>query len=51
MVNNLNKEYIHALKKLAKDGFHLPVRQTKVFHENNNTFIKTGDKKISMSAA
>lgn len=51
MVNNLNKEYIHALKKLAKDGFHLPVRQTRVFHENHNTFIKTGDKKISMSAA
>lgn len=51
MVNDLNSEYIRSLKKIAKDGFDLPVAKTRVFHQNHATFIQTNTKKISMSSA
>ena len=50
MVRNLNEEYIKALLQLTDTGFELPIHGTKVFHKEHFTFIKTKDKKISMSA-
>ena len=51
MVKDLNEEYMKALEELAKDGFSLPINDTKVFYQEHNTFIKTKDKRVSMSAA
>lgn len=51
MVRDLNDEYIKALSQLTDTGFELPVKETAVFHKDGMTFIKTEDKKISMSAA
>ena len=51
MVRDLNYEYIRGLQKFAKDGFELPINDTKVYFENHNTFIKTKDKRVSMSSA
>lgn len=51
MVRDLNYEYIKGLQKFAKDGFVLPLNETKVFFDNHNTFVKTKDKRVSMSSA
>lgn len=51
MVRDLNKEYINALAMLAKDGFSLPVSDTKVFFNDHQTFVETQGKKVSMSSA
>lgn len=51
MVRELNKEYMKALIELANEGFALPINDTSVFFQEHRTFIKTGDKPISMSAA
>lgn len=51
MVNDLNREYIRALASLAKDGFSLPIDNTKVFFDNYRTFVSTNGVDVSMSAA
>lgn len=51
MVKELNKEYIKALMEFANEGFALPINDTSVFFQEHKTFIKTGDKPISMAAA
>ena len=51
MVKELNKEYINALMEFANEGFALPINDTSVYFKEHRTFVKTGDKPISMSAA
>ena len=51
MVKDLNKEYMKALEKLAKNGYSLPLNETSVYYQNHSTFIKAKGKAISMSAA
>ncbi len=51
MVKDLNSEYIAALDKLAKTGFSLPVDNVDVYFDNHSAYVKTGGKKVSMSAA
>ncbi len=51
MVRDLNYEYIRGLQEFARDGFELPINDTKVYFDNHNTFIKTKDKRVSMSSA
>lgn len=51
MVKELNKEYINALMEFANEGFALPIDDTSVYYREHRTFIKTGNKPISMSAA
>lgn len=51
MVKDLNNEYMRALTELAKDGFSLPINETRVFFQDHKTFIKTRGKIVSMSAA
>lgn len=51
MVKDLNSEYIAAMEKLAKTGFSLPIDNVDVYYDNHSAFVKTGDKKVSMSAA
>lgn len=51
MVRELNKEYIRALTELAKEGFSLPINETRVYFQNHSTYIITKGSKVSMSAA
>lgn len=51
MVRDLNYEYIKGLQKFAREGFVLPLNETKVYFDNHNTFVKTNDKRVSMSSA
>lgn len=51
MVRDLNKVYIDALERHARNGFSLPFDETSVHYENHRTFIKVKGKAISMSAA
>lgn len=51
MVKELNEEYINALLEFANEGFALPIKDTVVFFQERRTFIKKGNKPISMSAA
>ena len=51
MVKDMNKEYMKALEKLARDGFSLPLNDTSVYYQNYSTFIVTKGTQISMSAA
>lgn len=51
MVRDLNKEYIIALSSLAKEGFSLPINETKVFFNDHQTYIEAQGKRVSMSSA
>ena len=51
MVRDLNKEYIMALSSLAKEGFSLPINETKVFFNDHQTYIEAQGKRVSMSSA
>lgn len=51
MVRDLNTEYINSLSKLKDIGFKLPIKNISVFHQDRHVFVKTKNKRISMSAA
>lgn len=51
MVRDLSNVYFSSLNSLASNGFNLPIKDIKVYHQNHSTYIVTEEKKISMSAA
>ena len=52
MVEQLNKEYTKSLSQLKETEFKIPVGdKISVFYKDRQTFIKTKNKQISMSAA
>lgn len=51
MVRDLNNVYYLSLNTLANNGFKLPIKDIKVYHQNHSTYFTTEGKRISMAAA